>query len=111
MHWWGDRNLAQQFAEAVGNHLCSVNNTWGPWFGYTRNPLGGSFRTAYWYYDFNTSTVTDRSDGGDDSGTSANWAQATQVPAPLPILGAGAAFTSVRRLQGMSRRLQHRPQA
>lgn len=107
--WWGASGAAYDFAVAVGKNLGVPNfgGGAGPIFIHSAPPatlnvayqpaLGINQNTA----QFGTLSATDYP----------FYAVATPVPAPLTILGAGAALASVRRLRAMSQRLHRSPEA
>jgi hypothetical protein len=108
MPWWGDAILAKAFAAAVGGQLGQPTfSALGPGFAYNIY-LGGtlSFLDAY-AFDANASDPVGQ---GFTTDQNIPYAIATSqttasVPAPLPILGAAAAFGATKRLRTMSRRL------
>ncbi|MFN7738718.1 MAG: hypothetical protein ACK5RA_00450 [Cyanobacteriota bacterium] len=103
MPWWGSGSLASQLALALGAGLglnqpgCgSVCTTQGPLFAYD---LPGNY-FAY-YYDSNTPSTAQIISVPPT--LTKQYAQATlipsQVPGPLPLLGAAAAFGFSRKLR------------
>jgi len=91
MPWWGSNLLFSQFTSSVGLNfgLPNFNNNFGPLFAYLLNP--------------NILGVASTGVGSIPPSSSVVWAQATlntiPVPAPLPILGAAAAFGFSRKLR------------
>jgi len=104
MPWWGSKSLATQFATQVGFNLGTQQDpTLGPFFGYG---YAGGFVDGYaWRGNGPPPGVVSFSrDGGSPL---YKWAQATPVPAPLPVLGSAAALGFCRRLRSRSKRLRH----
>ena len=99
MPWFGDQALADQFAVAVGNAFGKPNppnfGGDGPVFAWFIN----EFDVSGQYLDFQDIPVLV---GVDKTQTfTYAYVPAAEVPGPLPIFGAAAAF-------GMSRRLRRR---
>ena len=108
MPWWGSEFTANVFAAAVGSSLGEPNTllayTFGPIFAVRveggtifgrYNGLNGDNQVFSYNSNFSESRV---------------WAQvgpADPVPAPLPVLGSGAALGFCRRLRSRSQRLRH----
>ncbi len=97
MPWWGNSSLANQFANAVGNGLGTLNGEEGPLFGYVQEGPGNGFIS---HVSFNSGNLNF---GYKAINTSATWAQVTPsaaaAPGPLPLLGAAAAFGFSRQLR------------
>lgn len=93
MPWWDDEQLALDLAETVGNAFGATNGPFGPFFAYDFvDPsifvaVGSSFGSVV--------AIT----GATNVVSSETWAQATEVPGPLPALGAAAAFGFSRKLR------------
>ena len=105
MPWWGSKSLAQQFTVAVGDGLgfLQEGNTLGPNFGYAYS--GGLVDSSNWRGNGPPTGMVSRSN--DAGNPYITWAQATPVPAPLPLLGSAAALSFCRRLSSRSKRLRH----
>jgi hypothetical protein len=100
MPWWGNPTLADDFATTVQESLGLPNSgIIGPLFA--DEASGGSVSVSYWLFG----TLGSNSVNESDSWT---FAQATlyEVPGPLPLLGAAAAFNMSRRLR---RRINSQP--
>jgi hypothetical protein len=105
MPWWGDAQLAQDFATQVNSQLgypnCSIAGGCGggPFFAF-RKP--GNTDSYLWYQP----TGALRGPQGNGPNQFRTFAQATlyTAPGPLPLFGAAAAF-------GFSRKLRKRIQA
>jgi len=103
MPWWGSSSLASQFASAVGSNLGEPNCcSTGPGFAYAtfNHPPTYVFLESY---STSGGLISLARDPQNDNET---WAQAqlvtsspAQVPAPLPVLGATAAFGYSRQLR------------
>jgi hypothetical protein len=104
MPWWNNSTTAQAFAEQVGSSLGLMNvtgtGTSGPFFGYTINANPG---ISNYRWLGSTPVAT----GSAAFTTARTWAQATPVPAPLPMLGSAAALSFCHRLRSRSKRLRH----
>lgn len=100
MTWWGDRDLAEEFAFAIGDSLKnSVNPDQGVYFAFNAenrfvtsavlalNPLGSVSEVTIGQNERMTFAIL-----------APNQSLAT-VPGPLPILGATACFAWSRRLR------------
>jgi hypothetical protein len=109
MPWWGNQNLATDFAIAVEfqlgkpNSFVAANNT-GPYFAFSPNtPAPNSFTDIMTYTAYTNNTLALA------EGKNLSYAYATAtlvpppVPGPLPLFGAAAAFGASRRLR---RRIQ-----
>lgn len=116
MPWWGNGDLASEFARLVNYQFGNVNNP--PW---------SHLKWAGPYFAFNLRTPFFNNDpppsveaqfiagfsGLNDSNLkpfrSYTWAQASrvvQVPAPMPCLGIAVALKASRRLKILTKRLQ-----
>jgi hypothetical protein len=102
MPWWNNSTMAEAFAGQVGSALGLVNvdGTLGPFFGYRNNDVG----ISNYRWVGSTSAVGLGSAGYIAQRT---WAQATPVPAPLPLLGAALPLSFCHRLRSRSKRLRH----
>ncbi len=107
MPWWGEFILAQQILNAVGDKLGlpNRNGAAGPAFAWS---LAGDPPSVVNYFVYRPGTFADSQSaqlGGEFSYAKVATQSAAPVPAPLPILGAAAAFGATKRLRIMSRRL------
>lgn len=97
MPWLQNKAVADAFATAVGSSLGFPNNfppfNYGPLFPYLVSP--STLTAVAWQAFADTLSapilVTKASLN--------TWATAAPVPAPLPLLGAAAAFSTARRLR------------
>jgi hypothetical protein len=111
MPWWGDSNLAKQFATAVGSSFGNPNNavgfdcdtTCGPIFGYVANLGGFPNNFGKGWIRLPDGNIVDLPIQPQTA--SFTWAQVALVaapapaPGPLPLFGAGAAFGFSRQLR------------
>lgn len=109
MPWWGNANLAQEFAGAVGDQLGYPNyfGFQGPWFATNISPNPGYSDNVSGYTIDDGILVGVLGDG--NFSVTFNYgvfAQATlyappaaSVPGPLPLFGAAAAFGFSRKLR------------
>lgn len=104
MPWFGNGNLASQFALAVGNQFGFPNySLFSPLYAFVASP-GSEIVTAKLV---NSNDLTQAQSTGILFGTSLTYAVATvaappsgtSVPGPLPLFGAAAAFGWSRRLR------------
>jgi hypothetical protein len=95
MPWFGNSSLAEAFAAAVGQALLfpNFNGVSGPLFPFEVTPLPS---VLIWTSTPFTPTPIA---AGVNVNISRTWAQATEVPGPLPALGAAAAFGFSRKLR------------
>jgi hypothetical protein len=107
MPWFGNQSLATTFATAVGSQLGTPNLfIGGPLFTYsrtTRVPVLSFLNTTN-NSVFQSATSTTVTGIPVLRSLSATYAEATEVPGPLPLLGVGAAFGFSRRLRCRIRR-------
>ena len=106
MPWFGNQSLATTFATAVGSQLGTPNLlVTGPLFTYSRTTVPVlSFLNTTNNSVFQSVTGTTVTNIPVLRSLSATYAEATQVPGPLPLLGVGAAFGFSRRLRCRIRR-------
>ena len=108
MPWWGNSNLAYQFATAIGSSLGNPNNavgydcantTCGPIFGYVANLGGSPNNYAKGWIRTPNGAIADLPIQPQTA--SFTWAQVApaSVPGPLPVFGAAAAFGFSRKLR------------
>jgi hypothetical protein len=123
MPWWGNDNLAKDFATALGSQILTPNfgTQFGPTFAFANAlqiadpfypvnyPAGAPFTDGWIYCANPIGSCQPGPQGGigrgayftynQDSAQVSGYATAVPVPGPLPILGAGAAFGWSRRLR------------
>ena len=123
MPWWGNDNLAKDFATALGSQILTPNfgYLFGPTFAFAdtlqtsdpSDPVGypaGALVTDGWLYCADPVGSCQPGPQGEighgsyftydqDSAGDGGYAKAVHVPGPLPFLGAGAAFGWSRRLR------------
>lgn len=110
--WWGSQSLANSFASAVAGNLgypnpCPIGpgSCDGPYFAYALNVDPNYINAAYVNQGTGGNQVFDsiQNSGYSPPGGFLTYATATrvnaQVPAPLPIFGAAAAFGYSRKLR------------
>lgn len=104
MPWWGDENLASDFALQVFNQLgAGWSSDYGPVFAH-RATVSQVLGIAQSLTDIN-----DQIDVSPSTSATVSYAIATApVPGPLPLFGAAAAFGWSRQLR---QRIRTRPQA
>ncbi|MBM5818317.1 MAG: hypothetical protein FJ083_17645 [Cyanobacteria bacterium K_Offshore_surface_m2_239] len=99
MPWWGNPTLADDFATTVKESLgLPFFGVYGPFFA--DEASGVSVSVSYWSGTLESNLVS-----GSASWTYAQ-ARLVEVPGPLPLLGAAAAFNMSRRLR---RRINSQP--
>ena len=107
MPWWGDSTLAEEFAVQLGAGLSPTPlPAYGPLFAHTFMSAAPATVVAS-ALDLPTLGITDLVDSSYTAPSSSAQSYAVlvappstaSVPAPLPILGAVAAFRATRRLR------------
>ena len=110
MPWWeggGSGTLAGQFATQVGLGLGTPNSGTGGDHPFSPSGPAFAYRLFAGVQSIRVNSSNTTFSARLDDYTSYTYAQATPVPAPLPLLGAALPLSFCRRLSSRSKRLRH----
>jgi MYXO-CTERM domain-containing protein len=106
MPWWGDPDLAEEFAFAIGSSLPG-NGGQGPYFAFAEDTDVVTAVVLALNLPGSSSEVDIGKEESVVYAVVSAQPQPTGVPAPLPLFGVGAAFAWSRRLRARQRGRAH----